>query len=161
MSWFKDELGRIFVRFNGSSNHTFEVYCDRRQFHWFERFVEDQEMKRNSQNRHSSGLFTLRSGQLVWHECQGKGEPWNVHRLILHCSVDTSLWTAEGTKQIAQTKTDICDRILATMREKEQVSDSQKAFIKRKQATRESPSKSFSSPQQACLPRATSFPRWG
>jgi IS605 OrfB family transposase len=136
-SWFKDEFGRIFVRFNGSSNHTFEVYCDRRQFHWFERFVEDQETKRNSQDRHSSGLFTLRSGQLVWHEHQGKGKPWNVHRLILHCSVDTSFWTAEGTKQIAQTKTDVCDRILATMKEKEQITDNQKAFIKRTQTTRD------------------------
>jgi hypothetical protein len=134
---FKDESGRVFVRFDGISNQTFQVYCDRRQFHWFERFVKDQETKRNSQDRHSGGLFTLRSGRLAWHERQEKGEPWNVHRLILHCSVDTSLWTAEGTKQIAQTKMDTCDRILATMEEKEPLNDNQKAFIKRTQATRD------------------------
>jgi hypothetical protein len=40
-------------------------------------------------------------------------------------------------KQIAQTKTDTCDRILATMKEKEQITDNQKAFIKRTQATRD------------------------
>ena len=29
-----------------------------------------------------------------------KGEPWNINRLILYCTVDTRLWSFEGTKQV-------------------------------------------------------------
>ncbi len=68
--------------------HTFEIYCDSRHLHWFKRFLSDQEIKKNSKNQHSSSLFTLRSGRIAWQEGEGKGEPWNVHHLTLHCSVD-------------------------------------------------------------------------
>ncbi|MHC5713578.1 MAG: type V CRISPR-associated protein Cas12k [Nostoc sp.] len=67
MTWFKNQFGRICVKFNGLSEHSFQVYCDSRQLHWFQRFLEDQQIKKNSKskskNQHSSSLFTLRSGR--------------------------------------------------------------------------------------------------
>ncbi len=38
MTWFKNQKERICVKFNGISEHTFEIYCDSRQIHWFQRF---------------------------------------------------------------------------------------------------------------------------
>ena len=135
MTWLKNDKGRIFVRFNGLGKHTFEIYCDQRQLHWFQRFVEDQETKRNSKNQYSSSLFTLRSGRLGWQERQGKGEAWNLHRLILYCAVDTRLWTTEGTKQVALEKAELADKILAKMTEKANLNEKQQAFVTRKQST--------------------------
>jgi len=135
MTWLKNDKGRIFVRFNGLGKHTFEVYCDQRQLHWFQRFVEDQETKRNSQDQYSSSLFTLRSGRLAWQERQGKGEAWNLHRPILYCSVDTRLWTMEGTKQVAEEKAKLAGKILAKMAEKADLNEKQQAFVTRKQST--------------------------
>jgi IS605 OrfB family transposase len=40
----------------------------------------------------------------MWQEEKGKGNPWNLHRLTLHCSLDTQFWTEEGTAQIQQEK---------------------------------------------------------
>ncbi len=88
MTWFKNQFGRICVKFNGLSEHSFLVYCDSRQLHWFQRFLEDQQIKKNSKNQHSSSLFTLRSGRIAWQEEEGKGDPWNVNRVTLYCSVE-------------------------------------------------------------------------
>ena len=38
---------------------TFEIYCDKRHLHYFQRFLEDQEILRNSKRQHSSSLFIL------------------------------------------------------------------------------------------------------
>lgn len=104
MTWFKNQFGRICVKFNGLSEHSFQVYCDSRHLHWFQRFLEDQQIKKNSKNQHSSSLFTLRSGRIVWQEEEDKGDPWNVNRVTLYCSVDTRLWTIEGTNQVREKK---------------------------------------------------------
>lgn len=74
MTWFRNQNGRICVRFNGLSEHTFEVYCSSRQLHWFQRFLEDQQIKHNSSDQHSTSLFTLRSGRIGWQEGEGKGD---------------------------------------------------------------------------------------
>lgn len=100
MTWLKNQFGRICVKFNGLSEHTFQIYCDSRQLHWFQRFLEDQQIKKNSKNQHSSALFTLRSGRISWHKGEDKGNPWNVNHLTLYCSVDTRLWTEEGTNLV-------------------------------------------------------------
>jgi hypothetical protein len=90
MTWLKNQFGRICVKFNGFSEHTFQIYCDFRQLHWFQRFLEDQETKRSSKNQHSSALFTLGTGRIAWQEGEGNGEPWNVHHVILRYSyIDT------------------------------------------------------------------------
>jgi hypothetical protein len=101
----KNKEGRLCVKFNGLGKHIFEIYCDQRQFEWLQRFYEDRQIKKKSKDQHSSALFTLRSGRIVWQEGSGIGEPWNIHRLTLHCTLDTRFWTSEGTEQIRQEKT--------------------------------------------------------
>lgn len=103
MVWSLNDKGRLCVQFNGLSDHPFQIYCDQRQLHWFQRFLEDQTTKRTSKN-HSSALFTLRSGRLAWQAGKGKGDPWEVNRLTLYCTVDTRLWSAEGTAAVRQEK---------------------------------------------------------
>ncbi|GAB4533709.1 MAG: hypothetical protein Tsb0014_19370 [Pleurocapsa sp.] len=137
LKWHKNETGRLCVRFNGLSEHTFKVYCDRRQLHWFQRFLEDQQIKKEGKNSHSSGLFTLRSAKLAWREDKKKntGQPWNDNRLVLFCTVDTRFWSAEGT-QVAKEEKEV--KILKTidnMKQKEKLTASQQAFIQRKHAT--------------------------
>ena len=136
--WSKNEEGRLCVRFSGLSEHTFQIYCDQRQLKWFQRFYEDQETRRANNNEHSASLFTLRSARLVWQEGTSKGQPWNINYLTLHCTVDTRLWTAEGTEQIKQEKTDQIFQTLTNIRKKgdlSKLSSTQQAFLKRKMTT--------------------------
>lgn len=148
MTWFKNQKGRICVKFNGMSEHTFEVYCDSRQLHWFKRFLEDQQIKRNSKNQHSSSLFTLRSGRIAWQEGEGKGEPWNVDSLILYCCVDTRLWTAEGTEQVKQERAEEIAKIITRTEAKGNLNSKQELFIKRKNSTLSRINNSFPRPSQ-------------
>ncbi|MBD2528024.1 hypothetical protein H6G97_00020 [Nostoc flagelliforme FACHB-838] len=151
--WSTNEKGRLCVHFNGLSDLTFEVYCDSRQLHWFKRFLEDQQTKRQSKNQHSSGLFTLRNGRLAWQECEGKGEPWNLNHLSLYCCVDNRLWTAEGTEQVRQEKTDEITKFITnmknkSMKDKSDLRETQLAFIKRKESTLTRINKSFERPSK-------------
>ena len=127
--------GRLCVRFNGLSDRTFQIYGDRRQLHWFQRFLEDQEIKREGKDSHSSGLFTLRSAQLAWKQDQNKGEPWNANRLILYCTVDTRFWSAEGTQLARKEKEDKLLKTIDRMKEKGKLTDTQQAFVQKKQVT--------------------------
>ena len=135
LRWSKNQKGRLCVEFNGLGEYTFEVYCDKRQLHWFQRFLEDQQIKRDSKNQHSSSLFTLRSGRIAWQEGDGKGDPWSVHRLTLYCSIDTRLWTHEGTEQVRDEKASEIAKTLTAMKEKGDLNEKQQAFIKRKNST--------------------------
>ncbi len=135
LKWSRNEKGRLCVRFNGCSEHEFQIYCDRRQLHWFQRFLEDQQIQRDGNNQHSSSLFTLRSARISWQEGKGKGKPWQIHRLNLSCTLDTRFWTAEGTEQVKAEKEEEVSQILEKMRSKKDLRDSQHAFIRRKQAT--------------------------
>jgi hypothetical protein len=135
LTWSKNHKGRLCVRFNGLGEHTFEIYCDQRQLKWFQRFLEDQQIKRESEDQHSSSLFTLRSGQIAWQEGNGKGDHWHIHHLTLYCTLDTRLWTAEGTEQVRQEKADDIAKTLTKMKEKGDLNDNQQAFIKRKNST--------------------------
>jgi transposase len=146
--WSKNEKGRLCVHFNGLSDLTFEVYCDRRQLHWFKRFLEDQQTKRKSKNQHSSGLFTLRNGRLAWQEGEGKGEPWQINRLTLYCCVDNRLWSAEGTEQVRQEKAHEITKFITKMKEKTDLSNTQQAFIQRKQSTLTRINNSFERPSK-------------
>ncbi|BAY29339.1 hypothetical protein NIES2107_11800 [Nostoc carneum NIES-2107] len=146
--WSTNEKSRLCVHFNGLSDLTFEVYCDSRQLHWFKRFLEDQQTKRKSKNQHSSGLFTLRNGRLAWQQGEGKGEPWQLHRLTLYCCVDNRLWTAEGTEQVRQEKAEEITKFITKMNEKSDLSDTQFAFIKRKESTLTRINNSFDRPSK-------------
>jgi hypothetical protein len=121
------------VHFNGFSEHVFQIYCDQRQLPLFQNFYQDQEVKKSSKNEHSSALFTLRSARIAWQEGEGKGEPWNVNRLTLYCTLDTRLLTAEGTEQVRQEKAAEIATTLTRMEEKGDLNAQQQAFVKRKQ----------------------------
>jgi hypothetical protein len=135
LTWSKNSKGRLEVRFNGLSEHTFQIYCDQRQLKWFQRFYEDQEIKRASIDQHSSSLFTLRSGRIAWQEGTGKGDPWNIHHLTLYCTIDTRFWTAEGTDLVRQEKAADIAKTLTKMKEKGDLNEKQQAFVKRKNST--------------------------
>ncbi|MFN6527279.1 type V CRISPR-associated protein Cas12k [Nostoc sp. ChiSLP03a] len=135
MTWFKNKNGRICVKFNGLSEHTFQIYCDSRQLHWFQRFYEDQQIKRLGKGKHSSSLFTLRSGLIAWQEEEGKGEPWDVNHLILYCSVDTRLWTDEGTNLVREEKAEEVAKAITKTKAKDDLNEKQLAYIKRKNST--------------------------
>ncbi|EKF00493.1 hypothetical protein FDUTEX481_08898 [Tolypothrix sp. PCC 7601] len=126
---------RLCVQFNGLSKHTFKVYCDFRDLHWFQRFFEDQRIKKNSKNQHSSSLFTLRSGCICWQEHEGKGKEWIVNRLILYCCVDTRLWTAEGTNQVREEKAEEIAKAITRTIARGELNEKQLAFIRRKNST--------------------------
>ena len=135
LTWSKNAKGRLCVQFNGLGKHRFQIYCDQRQLKWFQRFYEDQEIKKTSKNEYSSGLFTLRSGRIGWQEGTDKGEPWNIHHLILYCTVDPRLWTAEGTQQVCQEKAEDIAKTLTNMKGKSDLNDNQQGFIHRQQST--------------------------
>lgn len=106
--WSKNERGRICMTFNGmvTEGHTFEVFCHHRQLHWFQRFYEDYQLYKQNKKQIPAGLITLRSASLVWQEGETKKspKPWLTNHLYLHCSVETELWTQEGTERIRQLK---------------------------------------------------------
>jgi len=135
LHWSLNAKGRLCVSFNGISEHSFEIYCDHRQLHWFQRFLEDQEIKRTSKGQHSSGLFALRSGRLAWRMGLGEGAPWNRHDLALFCAVDTRLWTAEGTAQVCQEKVTTINKIVKGTRAKGHLNQAQEAFLQRRETT--------------------------
>ncbi len=135
MTWLKNDKGRLFVRFNGLGKLTFEIYCDKRHVQYFQRFLEDQEIKRNSKNQHSSSLFTLRSGRLACLPGEGKGKVWKVNQLHLYCSLDTRMWTTEGTQQVVEEKVTTITKTLTKVKQKNDLKDQQQAFITRQQST--------------------------
>ncbi|WP_036484397.1 type V CRISPR-associated protein Cas12k [Myxosarcina sp. GI1] len=135
LTWSKNERGRLCVKFNGLSDHTFQIYCDRRQLKIFNRFYEDQQIKKASKNSHSSALFTLRSATIAWQEGKGKGEPWNVNRLILYCTFDNLLLTTEGTEVVRQEKAEAIANTLTKIKEKGDLNQKQQAFIRRKETS--------------------------
>lgn len=120
LRWSRNEQGRICVSFSGKgiSQHTFEIFCDQRQLHWFERLAQDYEIFKQNKEQVPAGLLTLRSARLVWQEGEGQGELWQVHRLLLHCSVETRLWTAEGTEEVRAEKIAKTQKIIDSMKAK-------------------------------------------
>lgn len=135
LTWSKNQKNRLCVQFNGLAEYHFEIYCDQRQLQYFQRFLEDQTIKQTSKNQHSSALFTLRSGRIAWQEGTGKGQPWEIHHLTLYCTVDTRLWTTEGTEQVRQEKATEVAQLLTRMKEKGELNEKQQAFIQRKNST--------------------------
>ncbi|MGK7899137.1 MAG: type V CRISPR-associated protein Cas12k, partial [Xenococcus sp. (in: cyanobacteria)] len=135
LKWHKNEQDRLCVRFNGLSKHIFRIYCDRRQLHWFQRFLEDQKIKKEGKDSHSSGLFTLRSAKLAWKKDKHKGEPWNANRLVLYCTVDTRFWSAEGTQLASKEKEAKLLKTIDNMKKKGELTANQQAFVQKKHAT--------------------------
>ncbi len=71
LSWYKTEEGNIMVYFNGWKDYKFQICCNKRQRHFFERFLEDHKVFKESEKggeKISGSLFTLRSAQLLWQQ---------------------------------------------------------------------------------------------
>ncbi|NEU80547.1 type V CRISPR-associated protein Cas12k [Nostoc sp. UIC 10630] len=129
LTWLINDKGRIFVKFNGlnklMNEPKFEVYCDSRQLHYFQRFCQDWQIWHEDKETYSSGLFILRSARLLWQERKGKGKPWKIHRLILQCSVETRLWTQEETELVRFEKINKAEKTIQNMEQKGNLSQTQ------------------------------------
>ncbi|AUB36901.1 Transposase [Nostoc flagelliforme CCNUN1] len=71
LTWYKTEEGNIMVYFNGWKDYKFQICCNQRQLHLFERFLEDHKVFKKSEKsgeKLSASLFTLRSVQLLWQQ---------------------------------------------------------------------------------------------
>lgn len=120
--WGKTAKGRITVTFNGmdkylsaadpdiknwfktDKEYPFRLFCDQRQLPFFQRFLEDWQAYQANKDTYPAGLLTLSSALLGWREGEGNGDPWNVNHLVLYCTFDTRLMTAEGTLEAQQKK---------------------------------------------------------
>lgn len=128
----KQSTERICVKFKGAGpkeakakksqsgaakDFTFKIQCARRQLPVFRQFLTDYQTYTQlpAEERFSEGLFALRSACLIWRKDESRHtsknkrgadqlEPWNTHRLYLHCTVGRPLLTAEGTQQIRAEK---------------------------------------------------------
>lgn len=147
--WSHNERGRLCVRFNGLTGHTFQIYCDKRQIHWFQRFLTDQNTKRANKKQHTSALFALRSARIYWkHDDTRKGYPWDQHYLTLYCTVDTRLWSAEGTEEVRQEKASTLTQSLTQLNSKVSLSKTQKAYARRLSSTLDKLSSPLDRPSQ-------------
>ncbi|MGB6017706.1 MAG: type V CRISPR-associated protein Cas12k, partial [Nodosilinea sp.] len=133
--WSQNSKGRLCVRFNGLAEHTFEVYCDTRQLHWFKRFLDDQTIKMQGGNLHSAGALTLRSGRISWRLDSSKDNPWDRNRLVLFCSVDTLLWTKEGTEKAGQEKASKIAQVISGTKAKGNLTNEQEDFVRKREKT--------------------------
>ncbi|NET47947.1 MAG: hypothetical protein F6K09_04305, partial [Merismopedia sp. SIO2A8] len=124
--WGTTAQGRVTVNFNGmdkylkatdpdlkawfktNQEYPFRVYCDQRQLHYFQRFLTDWQSYQKDNDTYPAGLMTLCSAMLGWRQHQNNNkasdELWNINHLVLYCSFDTQLITAEGTLQVQQKK---------------------------------------------------------
>ena len=141
LSLAKDDRGRIQVRFEGrgTGDQVLHVYCDKQHQHWFERFFRRPETKRASGKQHSVGLSTLRSARLSWvasKSHQKQLEPWNRYHLNLFCTVDTRLWTQEGTQVVERKAVGTASK-LQSMHAKTALTKTQQGYIRRLESTME------------------------
>ena len=148
--WGKNEKDRLTVRFNGLEKyigkHCFQIYCDKRQLSLFQLFYGEQELKKQSNNSHSGALLALRSSRIVWQEGKGKGKPWNINHITLHCSLDTLLLTAEGTDLIRQKKVKAFCKTLQELEQQEELNSKQQALVKKTQTSLDRINNSYSLP---------------
>ena len=148
LTWFKNEKGRICVQFNGLGKYPLEIYCHRRQLHWFQRFLEDWRIHHDNKQQYSTGLSALCSARLVWIEDKEKGFPWNVHRLTLHCSIDTRAWTAQGTELIRSEKIAAADKEIHNKEQKGDLNEKQQERLQRKCSERQRLNNTFARPSK-------------
>ncbi|WP_017296743.1 type V CRISPR-associated protein Cas12k [Nodosilinea nodulosa] len=135
LKWSQNAKGRLCVSFNGLAEHSFEIHCDIRQLHWFQRFLDDQTIKKQGRKSHSAGALTLRSGRISWRLDAGKGNPWDRNRLVLFCSVDTLLWTKEGTEKASQEKASKIAQMISGTKAKGNLTNEQEDSVRKKEKT--------------------------
>ncbi|MEH2126919.1 type V CRISPR-associated protein Cas12k [Nostoc sp.] len=148
---YKNEKGDIFVYFNGWANYHFKICCNQRQRHFFERFLEDHKaFTKNEKGKEklSGSLSTLRSIQLLWQQGEGKGEPWKVHKLALHCTYDARLWTAEGTEEVRKEETAQVQKRVSKAEENKNLDKQEQKKLKANQSSLSRLNNSFTRPSK-------------
>jgi hypothetical protein len=100
IDWWINDNNRICVTFNGlkTKNIIFEIACNQRQLHYFQRFVVDFQRLNESDETLLPGLMLLRSAHIVWKPGTGQGEPWLDNHLHLHCAIDNRLRSLSKTE---------------------------------------------------------------
>jgi transposase len=93
-------------------------------------------------------LITLRSAQLLWQQGEGKGEPWKVHKLALHCTYDARLWTAEGTEEVREEKTDKTQKRVIKGEENENLDKKEQTQLKKNKSSLSRLNNSFTRPSK-------------
>ena len=150
--WNKKDKDRFTVRFNGLEKyigkHCFQIYCDKRQLSLFRLFYDEQELKKQSNNSHSGALLALRSSRIIWQEGKGKGKPWNVNHLTLHCTVDTLLLTTEGTDLIRKKKAETFLKTLQDLEQQESLNSKQQILVKKNKTSLERINNAYSLPHK-------------
>ncbi len=133
LRWSINAKGRLCVQFNGLGKVIFQIYCDRQQLPYFQRFHEDQELHKQNKETRSQALFTLRSSTLLWKPGKDKqdGDPWQVNYLYLNCTIDTQLWTQEGTDIVRAQKAEKVHQCLSKLDALPELSPTQQQFQKR------------------------------
>ncbi|SRR5579883_3333287 len=151
LTWYKNDADKIFVYFNGWHDYHFQIVCDKRQRHFFERFLEDYIAYKESEKgkeKLSGSLITLRSVQLLWQPGEGNGEPWNVHKLALHCTYDARLWEAEFTEEVRQKKIDQKQEQVIKARENGKLDESEERKLKKNESSLSRLNNSFIRPSK-------------
>ncbi len=72
-----------------------------------------------------------------------------IHRLTLYCTVDTHLWSQEGTEQVRQEKAADIAKKISQMQDKGNLSKTQEGYVKRMNSTLERINNPFHRPSQA------------
>jgi IS605 OrfB family transposase len=142
LRWSMNEKGRLCVAFNGIEKFIpelkqtpFQIYCDQRQLPIFEKFLQDWQAHRANKETYPLSLFLLQTASLGWEQGKGKGAPWTVNRLTLHCTIDSALLTAEGTEQLRQQAIAKLTTQLSEVADWETLTEPQQAHIKRQRSS--------------------------
>ncbi|MDF5722712.1 MAG: type V CRISPR-associated protein Cas12k [Rhizonema sp. PD37] len=151
ITWYTNEEEQICVYFNGWSKYRFKICCNKRQRHFFKRFLDDYEAftkHDKGEEKLSGSLITLRCVQLIWEQGEGKGKPWKVHKLALHCSYDTRLWTAEGTEKVREEKTDKAQKRVIEAENNENLDKNQQTQLNKNKSSLSRLNNSFTRPSK-------------
>lgn len=142
LRWTMNEKGRICVTFKGLEQDIpalktapFQIYCDQRQIKYFQKFLEDWQAYQLNKNTYPLRLFLLKTSTLGWKEGKGKGHPWNVNQLTLHCILNTDALTFEGTEKLRLEGIKRAEKQLSKVQDSQPLTDNQKTFLKRSQST--------------------------
>lgn len=160
LSWYKNDEEQIFLYFNGWAKYHFQICCNKRQRHFFERFLEDYtafKASEKSEEKLSGSLVTLRSAQLLWQQGEGKGEPWKIHKLALHCTYDARLWTAEGTEEVLKEKTDKAQKKVSKAEKNENLDKNQQTQINKNKSSLSRLNNSFNRPSNPVYQEQTNI----
>jgi IS605 OrfB family transposase len=162
LRWSMNEKGRLCVAFNGVEKFIpelkqtpFQIYCDQRQLPIFQKFLQDWQMHRTNEATYPLSLFLFKTASLGWEQGKGKGDPWTVNWLTLHCTIDPDLLTAEGTERVKQKSIAKFTTQLSKVTSQETLTEAQQRNIKRQ---RSSLARLQNAPQRPSKPRYQGCP---